>query len=98
MPATAAKRRNHFVLGMSRRNSQDSPYQTDNKNNNVASPTMTSQARCTVLAWLMLGSLFVGNALRPCTTVFLPVLGSESHDAKSGIAIPPSTFVPFELK
>ncbi len=33
---------------------------------------------------------------RPLTIVFFPVAGSESHDARSGILIPPVT-VPFEF-
>ena len=48
-PAAAAMRRNSLLRGMSRRNSHDAPYQSASSMRNVPSPTMTSQARWTVL-------------------------------------------------
>ena len=54
-------------------------------------PTITSQARWTVLTSRVVGRSSAGNASSPCTTVLVPVLGSDSHDASPGIAIPPVT-------
>ena len=48
-PEAAAARRNHLLAGILRRNTQLAPYHTDNRNSSVPSPTMTSQARWTML-------------------------------------------------
>ena len=48
-PATVAMRRNHRLRGMRRRNAQLAPYHIDNSSSSVPSPTIMSQARCTVL-------------------------------------------------
>ena len=58
---------------------------------------MTSQARWTVLTWRVVGRSSAGTVSRPWTTVSLPVDGSESHDARPGISIPPLT-VPSSLR
>ena len=50
---------------------------------------MTSQARWTALTSDTVGRSLTGVAVRPCTTVVLPVAGSESHDARPGIFRPP---------
>ena len=39
----------------------------------------------------MVGRSSAGTASRPCTTVDVPVLGSDSQDARPGIGIPPLT-------
>ncbi len=59
---------------------------------------MTSHARCTTFASATVGWLPAGIALRPSTTVLVPVAGSDRIDAMPGIGIPPSTFVPFEFR
>ena len=56
---------------------------------------MTSHARCTTLVSAIVGSRSAGNAFRPSTTVFLPVCGSESHDASPGSDA--ALTVPFEF-
>src|SRR3954452_4961452 len=97
MPAAAAGHRKSRLSGGRRLKSQYNPYHTESKKRAVAKPTMTSHARWTTFVSLMFGSLDVGNALRPCATVFLPEPGSDSHDAKPGILMPPVT-VPSELR
>ena len=52
---------------------------------------MMSQHRCTMLTCRTVGRWFGGTEVRPCTTVFLPVLGSESQEARPGIGRPPLT-------
>jgi hypothetical protein len=48
-PEAAAAPRNNLLVGILRRMAQLRPYQTDNRNSNVPRPTMTSQARWTML-------------------------------------------------
>jgi hypothetical protein len=42
---------------------------------------MMSQHRWTILVSRIVGRSSGGTESKPCTTVALPVLGSESHDA-----------------
>ena len=58
---------------------------------------MTSHARWTMLIWRMVGRSSAGTVSSPCTTVALPVLGSDSHEASPGIGMPPLT-VPSSLR
>src|SRR5690348_10284279 len=97
IPAIDAARRNHLLFGMLRWNNHDAPYQSESRSNAVAIPTIRSQARCTVLTCASVGSSFAGTVFRPWTTVFLPVRGSDNHDARPGILIPPVT-VPSEFR
>src|SRR5207249_9171033 len=88
---------NQLVCGKLRRTSHDSAYQTASRLSNEPMPIMTSHARCTTLACALVGWESAGKALRPCTTVDFPVVGSESHDANPGMAMPPTTSL-FELR
>src|SRR6478672_9082810 len=97
-PATEATRKNHLVFGRSRLNSQLALYQRDSRNRSVPRPTITSQARCTTFASETVGWEPFGNALRPLTTVVVPSAGSDRNDARPGIAMPPCTLVPEELR
>src|SRR6476469_2491703 len=97
-PAIEAIRRNHLVLGRSRRNSQLAPYQRESRNRSVPRPTITSHARWTTLASLTVGWEPAGKALRPLTTVAVPSAGSDRIDARPGMGMPPSTLVPDELR
>src|SRR6476469_8849382 len=90
-PAHAAIRRNQRLFGMSRRKIHDSQYHAASRNRKVPEPTMTSQERWTVLTSLMVGWSSVGTVSSPCTTVALPVLGSDNHDASPGMGMPPVT-------
>ena len=90
-PAPDAMRRNHRLLGMSRRKIHDTQYQTDSRKSSVPRPTMMSHARWTVLTWEMVGRSSAGTVSRPWITVLVPSLGSDSHDASPGISIPPLT-------
>ena len=90
-------RRNDRLVGIRRRNSQLAPYQSDSRNSSVPRPTMTSQARWTTLTSEIVGRSPAGTLSRPCTTVAVPVLGSDSHEARPGIGIPPAT-VPSEFE
>ena len=49
----------------------------------MPSPTMMSHAKCTAFVSAMVGSSSVGNALRPWTTVLVPVsrIGQEGGEA-----------------
>ena len=50
---------------------------------------MTSHARWTTLTSGMVGRSLAGTLSSPCTTVDVPVLGSDSQEARPGIGIPP---------
>ena len=95
-PEAAAARRNHLLAGILRRNIQLAPYHTDSRNSSVPRPTMTSQARWTMLTWRTVGRSSAGTVSSPCTTVARPVLGSDSHEASPGMGMPPLT-VPSSL-
>src|SRR5262245_8973114 len=97
MPAADAHNKNSFDCGMRRLKIQVPQYQSDSKKRSVARPTITSHARWTVLTSLSVGRSAEGVLSSPCTSVFFPVLGSESHDASPGMRMPPVT-VPFEFK
>src|SRR5689334_3569277 len=97
IPAMDATRRNHLLLGMSRRNSQQAQYHKANRNRSVPNPTMMSHARWTTFTSRVVGRSDWGTASKPWTTVFFPVEGSDSQDASPGIGIPPLT-VPLELR
>ena len=96
MPATDAKRRNQRLRGIRRRNSQHSQYHAASRNNSVPRPTMMSQERCTVLICEIVGRSSGGTSVScdPCgmsspwTTVAVPSVGSDSHEARPGIADP----------
>src|SRR6476469_9343800 len=79
------------LVGMRRLRTQVAPYHADSRNSRVPRPTMTSHARWTTLTSDVVGRSAAGTLSRPCTTVDFPVLGSESHDARPGIGIPPLT-------
>src|SRR5687768_587450 len=96
-PDTAAARRNHLLLGIRRRKIHDTAYHTDSRNSSVPRPTMMSQHRWTMLVCRTVGRWSGGTVSRPCTTVALPVLGSESQDARPGTGMPPLT-VPSSLR
>ena len=57
----------------------------------MAMPTITSQARWTVLASRVVGRSSSGKLSRPWITVFAPSPGSESQEARSGMGMPPVT-------
>ena len=58
---------------------------------------MMSHARWTTLTSLMVGRSLAGTEFSPCTTVDLPVWGSDNQEARPGIGIPPVT-VSLELR
>ena len=91
-PAHEAMRRNSLLRGMSRRKIQHTQYHADSRNSSVPRPTMTSHARWTVLTCEIVGrSSRRARVSRPWTTVLVPSLGSDSHEASPGIRIPPVT-------
>ena len=55
-------------------------------------PTITSQARCTVFTWRVVGRSSAGKLSRPSMTVLVPSVGSDRNDARPGISMPPLTF------
>ena len=89
--------RNSLLCGMSLRKIQVAQYQTASRNSSVPSPTMTSHARWTTLACRYVGRSSSGNELSPWITVAVPSVGSDSHEAKPGIGMPPTTS-PSELR
>ncbi len=52
---------------------------------------MMSQARWTTFTCASVGRSSAGTVSRPWTTVALPVLGSDSHEASPGMGMPPVT-------
>src|SRR6478736_9435921 len=66
-------------------------YHTASRKSSVPTPTITSQQRWTRLVARTVGLSSAGTESRPWTTVAFPVLGSDSHDARPGIGIPPLT-------
>src|SRR3954447_12623820 len=90
-PEAAAIERKTRLVGIRRRIAQEAPYQSESRNRSVPRPTITSQARWTTLTSDVVGRSAAGTLSRPLTTVFLPVLGSDSHEASPGIGIPPLT-------
>src|SRR6476469_5605140 len=90
-PEEAARARKTWLVGIRRLRTQVAPYHADSRNSSVPRPTMTSHARWTTLTSDVVGRSSTGTLSSPCTTVAFPVLGSESHDARPGIGIPPLT-------
>src|SRR4051812_6575971 len=90
-PATALARRNHFVLGRSRRKSQEIANQAASNSNRVAIPTIRSHARWTVLTSWIVGRASAGVLSRPWMEVLVPSAGSERNEASPGILMPPTT-------
>src|SRR3954470_24750064 len=90
-PAPAAARRNQRLRGMSRWISHANAYQSDNRLSSVPKPTITSHDKWTVFTCEVDGASAAGSESSPCTTVLVPVFGSESNDANPGIGIPPLT-------
>src|SRR5436190_8095346 len=90
-PEQAARTRNGLFIGIRRRNTQLAPYHSESRNSRVPSPTITSQARWTTLVSCTVGRSPTGTVSRPFTTVDLPVLGSDSAEARPGTGTPPTT-------
>ena len=83
---------------MSRRKSQDSPYQTRQQDQQRAEADHDVPGQVDGVDLGDRRLVVHGDACSsPCTTVFLPVLGSDSHEARPGIGRPPVT-VPSELR
>ena len=53
---------------------------------------MTSQARWVTLTIAVVGRFCAGIALRPITTVDVPVAGSDRIEARPGMGMPPATW------
>ena len=87
-----------WSVGIRRRKTQMAAYQTDSRNSSVPSADHDVPARGG-RRWSPGRSAGRRRARcpGPCTTVALPVLGSDSHDARPGIGIPPLT-VPFGVE
>ncbi len=96
-PVVAEIRRNHLLLGMSRRKIHAAHHHSVSRNSRVPRPTIRSHARwVTFTSWLV-GRSAAGISSSPWMTVDVPVLGSDRIEASPGIGMPPTTS-PSELR